>query len=395
MSGYQKTVVVVGGGFAGIHAIKKLSSQYTTVLIDQKDFFVFKPLLDEFVVGTVSAKTIRYPYRDVIPGTAFIKGKALRYDPVQRQVIVQVSDKHCITVEYDYLILAMGAKPNDSPLSRRASMHIYDYDGALLAQQQMRDYKERLRRGQRISVAVIGGGPVGVEAAGLIKDFIDHYAGKYGNTAQHTMSIFTKEDAVLGFTSHANHRAGAVLAAKGISVVLRSELASIDLADTGYLVTYSVDAQTKVYACDDVIWCAGINKETLGEQRCVADAFLRLEDHNNIFVAGDVAYLPERVPELAQTAIQQGRLVADNIRRADQGRPLKRYTPHLKGALVTLGHLHEVAVIRKRSFEGAFAWLMHRIIYLIGMLQIDNPHRNIVMWFKDLFTDRYGYLDEK
>ena len=375
-------VVIIGGGFAGVNAAKQLTGKAKITLIDEKDDFVFKPLLDEYIVGTVSDLCVRFPYRDILPSVTHIRGRAEDIDYKQRTVRVART-----RVRYDYLIIAIGARARDFHVHDELAAHIYDIQGAEDTRKRMRTLRDRALEGHTIRVAIIGGGAVGVESAGLLKDFLNTSS----NT--HEVVLYTAADRLLeNEKPRAGERATNILAARGITIHYETFVTGIT-KKRKYRLESRQGTQQRAEYFDEIIWCAGIEPKNLGPCELEADRYLRLKGYRRVFVAGDCACHAQPVPALAQTAIAQGRLVAHNILRAIRGHPLRAYVPYTKGVLVTVGHLQEIYVNRGVVFSGALAWVVHRIVYIAGMLGIERKRANILRWAGQLFRERHIYLN--
>jgi len=397
-------VVIVGGGPAGVRVARKLRFGFDVTLVDPKDFFVFIPLFDEYSVGTLPPSLVKFNYSKVLRGIRHVKGSASSFDYDHRTVTVQLSGKgkQQSVLHYDYLVIAIGAGPNSFGIKDNI-FHIYDIEHADIVMQHMCTIRERIKKGQTVRVAVAGAGPVGMESAGVVEEFIRHYSVKYKNNSKHEVIMFNAGEEILaGFSNKIREMASrAIEARKYMSIDNFCFCQNITKKGDYYILDYEKDKKKYTGIFDLVLWRAGMKKKSINGEKYVADEYLRLKGstmpYENVFVAGDsavISYKGMHVPELAQTAVQEANQLARNIRLKAKGLQMKKFEPHFHGTIITIGHMNEIGHIGNNGFViyGFPAWVLHRLVYLDQMYDLEHKFRYLFKWSQALFRQRYAYL---
>jgi NADH:ubiquinone reductase (H+-translocating) len=393
-------VVIVGGGFAGIKAARILKKKFQVTIIEQNDYFTFKPLLHEFIVGSMPFDTICYPIQESAgKGVTFIKGVASDVDSENRSISVKTIDNSAlIKIPYDYLLVTTGAIPN--LLENNDLSHPYDMMNAKIMKEQMVIIRDRIKNHEKLSIGIVGAGPVGIEIAFVVKEFLEYHSKLYHNANTHSIIIYnSSEDILSNFSLKIASLTRSQLIMNGIKTENFCLVRKVEKKNDYFNIHYQRDEKLHVAKHDIVFWSAGITKSKLGLLSFETDRFLRSKHNRHIFAAGDAAIIEmkkKRVPELAQLAVIQGELAAKNIIRASNSKKLIPYKLKLKGLMLTIGHKNEVGIIGKRIvLRGFFAWWLHRTVYLMQIYTFKRKMHNINVWSKDLFNTRYIHLDEE
>ena len=398
-------VVVVGGGFAGVLIARKLKNSFDVTLVDPKDYFIFKPLLDEYSVGTLPNELVKFDYSKILKGVRHVEGKAQAFDYENNTVKVQLTGKDGrgsqSILHYDYLAIAMGAGPNSFGIMNNI-FHIYDIEHADEVMRHMCKIRDRIKEGKTVKVAVAGAGPVGMECAGVVEEFIRHYSEQYQNNNPHEVIMFNAADEILlGFSEKIKDMAKSTIESRPYMKIDNFCFCkTIEKKGEYYLLDYEKNKKMKSDNFDLVLWSAGIKKGSLKGESYDADEFLRLKNdkgsYDNVFVAGDSAninYNGSHVPELAQTAVQEARHVVKNIKLRQKRANLLPYVPHMHGTIITIGYHKELGHIGKNFVISGFpAWVLHRLVYLDQMYMLEHKIRYLYRWSQGLFNKRYSYL---
>src|SRR5688572_11277114 len=381
----NRKVVVIGGGFAGLWAVRRLAKAPIDItLIDRSNHHLFQPLLYQVATAGLAAPSIAAPLRHILRAqrnVSVLMGEVQRIDADQRRVVL--ADRE---VGYDYLLVASGATHayfgNDHWANHAPGLKTLD-DAFLIRRRVLSAFEHAecasgdAERDAWLTFAVIGAGPTGVELAGTLAEIARH---TLVNDFRHidprkarVLLIEAGPRVLAAFTEELSEQARAQLARLGVEV------------RTGAAVT-EIGADFMVFggqriAAHTILWAAGVAASSLGRQlgaevdragRVRVQADLSVAAHPEIFVAGDLASLQQDgkpVPGVAPAAKQMGAWVARNMLARIAGRPTKPFHYKDWGALATIGRHSAVAQLPNLSFSGFFAWwfwLLLHIYFLIG-----------------------------
>jgi NADH dehydrogenase len=397
-------VVIVGGGFAGTELAKKLSkAPLQVVLIDKNNYYTFQPLLYQVATAGLNAPSIVYPYRKILEkgdDTFFRLAEVESVDPVNRIIETSIG-----LVNYDYLVIATGATTNyygNKQIEDHAiAMKSVD-DALMLRNTILCNFEKALQIGDEeqlnslMDFVIVGGGPTGVEIAGALSELRKHVFPKdYKELDFIKMDIHLIQsgDHLLKGMSHgASTAALDYLKKAGVQVWLNRRVKSFD----GY--TVLLDNGEKLCS-RTLIWAAGVtgapikglNEECITKgNRLKVDVYNRVAGYDNIFALGDIAEMataenPDGYPMLAQPALQQGRLLGDNLPKLIAGKPLQPFVYTDKGSLATIGRNKAVADVKIFNKEirtqGYFAWLIWLFVHLFSIVGFKNRLLVFINWF--------------
>lgn len=393
------TVVVVGGGFAGLELIQRLAGKpYKVMLLDKQNHHCFQPLLYQVATASLSADSIAHPFRRTIApmdNVAFRMCTVLRVD-TDRNVVV--TDRH--EVPYDILVVATGSTTNffgNTRIEQQAmrlktisqaldirSDFLQDFEAALYAQDEA---------GQRrhLNFVVVGAGPTGVEMAGALAEIrrtvLKH---EYRELDSRRMQIWLVDGnarVLPSFSEKSSQAAQRYLEQMGVNVRLNARVADYD----GQRVSF---ADGTVLESHTVLWAAGVKGVLLpgleaGEvpraSRYDVDRYNRVKGFNNVYALGDVALMAEGKwerghPQVAPPAIQQATLLAENLMRQRKGRPMKPFTYTDKGSMATIGRYKAVVDAGKLQFSGLFAWMAWMFVHLMALVGYRNRLQVLFNW---------------
>lgn len=404
----RKQIVVIGGGFAGLSFAKRLLRNrfYEVTLIDKNNFNYFTPLLYQVATGFLEPSNISYPFRKIFRNSKvnFRIGEVTAVD-TQRKVVHLGDDQ----ISYDHLIFAAGAKANffnnQSVLANAISLKGME-DALFMRNELMRtmekattekDPKERLKL---LTIVVAGGGPTGVEVAGMLAEMKKFIIKKdYPELAQANGRIYIVDgnSVLLAPMSEKTHQeAYDALYSLGVRIKLNTHVKSYENG----IVTFS---DGKVIEAGTLIWCAGVTahifngipQSSLGiGNRMHTDAFSKVIGLEDVYAIGDIAvqytdsdYLKGH-PQLAQPAIQQGKALARNLLRMAKGKKLIPFKYFDRGDMAIIGRNQAVADLFKHKFHlsgflGLFSWLF---IHLISLVNYNNKLKTLYSWIVAYLT---------
>lgn len=398
-------IVLVGGGFAGIElakALKNLDAQL--VLLDRHNYHTFIPLLYQVATAGLEPDSIAEPLRKVIEDQKdfyFRLAKVNKIVPEKNLVITEIGD-----LEYDYLILATGSKTNyfgnesmykkafplkQIPQALDLRSHILqNFEKAVLS-----DDEEEIQK--LMNIVIVGGGATGVEMAGAFGELKNHVLPKdYPELDFKKMNIFLVEglpQLLTGMSSHASKKALKFITELGVNVSLNIKVQSFD----GEKVTFSNGNMIKT---GTFIWAAGVkgniidglHESSIERSRVLVDDYNKVIGYDNIFAVGDLAVMkskkyPNGHPMLAPVAIQQGKLLANNIVKLFQGKEMVPFKYFDKGLMATIGRKRAVVDLPGGiKFSGFFAWIVWMFVHILYLVGFRNKLVVFSNWVWNYFT---------
>lgn len=408
-------IVIIGGGFAGLHTAKGLAGANVDVtIIDRRNHHLFQPLLYQVATGGLSPGDISAPLRSVLKKHRRItvwQAEATDVDVNKRRVTLR--DGH---IDYDTLVVAPGVTHsyfgNDSWADNAPGLKtIEDALGIrrriFLAFEAAERETDPKKRRVLMTFVVVGAGPTGVELAGALGELahrtLKHDFRSIDPDETRIVLIEGKHRVLPGYPPGLSAEAECSLAALGVSVRKRCQVTSVE-ADG---VTIESGERTERIEANTILWAAGIQASRLGRAigretgaeldragRVTVEPDLSVPGHPEIFVIGDLANFlhqgGEPLPGTAPVAIQQGRFVAEAIRRRLNGRPAGRFHYLNKGNLAVIGRHAAVADLPHFRFSGFTAWLAWLAIHIWYLIGFDNKLLVMIQWSFDYFTRKRG-----
>jgi NADH:ubiquinone reductase (H+-translocating) len=402
---HRHRVVILGGGFAGLSAARKLKSQPVEVtLIDRVNYHLFQPLLYQVATGSLSPANIAAPLRQILKHQKNVKvllAEAKNIDVVNRRVIL--SDG---TVDYDTLVVATGSSHQyfGHDEWERFAPGLKTVEDAtdmrrriLLAFEAAEREPDPERRRAWLTFVIVGAGPTGVELAGALGEIAnDTLVHDFRDIDPSTAQIILVEGADRVIPSYPPQlSAAAKKMVEKLSVVVRTGAMVTDIQER--FVTIREGDRTEEIPTRTVLWAAGVLASPLGRVlgdagaakldkvgRVIVEPDLSLAGHREIFVIGDLANFSHQtgkpLPGVAQPAIQQGHYVAKAIGRRLRGEALKSFHYFDRGNLATVGRFSAVADLSWLRLSGFPAWLIWIFIHLLYIVEFQNRLLILVQW---------------
>lgn len=373
-------VVILGAGFGGLTAARALDSLADVTLVDRHNFQTFLPLLYQVSTAGLAADHVAYPIRGALrkTGVKFRMGSPISVDHRNKSVKLDSSE----TLDFDYLIVALGSTTNDFDIKGVAehSLGMKSVSEALnIRSEIMRRFEDlcRFEDDTQFSIAVVGGGPTGVEMAGAIAELKRGPLNSDNAQAAKNMSVFLIEAGprlLPSLSKKSSDRTKKDLEKLGVTVF------------TGAAVNQVAPRQIhlsdgKSLPAEITIWAAGVKGEpamkllALPEDgiRITVDKTLQVSNYPYVFAIGDIAGAKGRdgkfLPMVAPVAIQQARFVAKQIGRIIKNEPLKEFSYLDKGSMATIGRNKAVVEVKGLRLAGTiawYAWLGLHLFYLLG-----------------------------
>jgi NADH dehydrogenase len=432
-------VVIVGAGFGGLSAVKTLGNKAVDVLVvDRNNYHGFWPLLYQVATGQLDSASIAYPIRGILhpyKNADFQLANVNGVDFNGKKVLIEDGEP----IPYDYLILAAGSAQfyfgNDRLAETTFSMKDVDQaeeirNHVIRAFEKAQVETDPEKRKQLMTVAIVGGGPTGVELAGAYaelfkidfkKDFpkLDMSQARIALIEAMGTIMMPFSDPKVKGASDLQKSVHKVLEARGVEVMLNKAVDSVENSVVQFKDGTSLAAGT-------VIWAAGVRGALLSDKlglelarggRVNVTPELALPDHQEVFVVGDMAYLEgfpwgERVmayPQVAQVAIQMAKRAAENIMVLSAGGQPSKFSYYDKGSMAIIGRNAAIVSASKpfkikmgnragTFFPGWVMWLAVHVMFLFGWR---NRLVSIFNWLWNwIFKDRgarvlTGKIDDK
>jgi NADH dehydrogenase len=390
-------VVIVGAGFGGLRAARALAAAPVDVLLlDKNNYHLFQPLLYQVAVAALPPSEIAYPVRSILrrQGNLEFRVATVTGFDLKRSVVLTSRGE----VPFGQLIVASGAATNFFGLAdvARHGFELKDLSSALrLRNHLMRRFEDAIaatdpeERARLLTIAVVGGGPTGVEVAGAVSELLRRVLARdYRGISPDQITVVLLEAGsrvLAAMSEHLSRAAVASLADLGVEVRLGAAVASFDgttvrLADGGTI------------AAGTLVWAAGVKAgaltQTLGvplhrSGRVLVSPTLQIPGYPDVYAIGDAAYVETPlgpVPMLAPPAMQMGVCAARNVLHRLTGSPLESFRYKDPGTMATIGRSAAVAAIGGFEFRGLLAWLVWLFVHLMQLVGFRNRLVVLLDW---------------
>ena len=404
----SKRIIVVGGGFAGINFIKKLSKhkQFQITLVDKNNYHFFPPLLYQVATAFIELSNISYPFRRMFQEQANLRfhlGSLLKVKPEKNTIETDTG-----VLEYDYLVLAIGTETNYFGMEnvQNYSWPMKTINDALNLRNHLllnlekavkiNDPKEREKH---LNMVIAGGGPTGVEIAGMLAEMGQHIIRKEYpeiNNFRGRIYLIDAGPSLLGpMSKKSQEEATRVLKELGVHIKLNTAV-----NDYKNHLVYLANGET--IPTNVLIWASGVtgiaipglSNEVVGRgRRILVDKYNKVNGTENIYALGDISFqtsdpaFPDGHPQLAQVAIQQGQNLARNLYNIYTDKSMKPFIYNDKGTMAIISKFKAVVDLPKLFFKGFFAWIVWLFIHLIPIAGFRNKLKLATNWFWSFITN--------
>ncbi len=371
-------VVIVGAGFGGLAAARKLSQQkdINVTVVDKHPYQLFSPLLYQVATGGLPEDDIAYPVRAAIPGVSFRKGEVTKVNSNSKSITL--ADQS--TIEYDQLVLATGSTGTTFgvPGVQENALQMKSILEARVIKKQLLGMYEEVEAGHKpkesLKVVVIGAGPTGVEVSGAVAELQKSMKHEFPNIYKMASVTLVEAGPRVLPMFHEKSSKHAQSELEDIGVVVKTNSA-VDRM-------YETDVHLKggeILSGGTLIWAAGVAAyqtwTSLGEtdrsNRIKIDE--NLQTSAGIFVIGDGAHLQFKgnpLPMIAPVALQMGKHVAKQIMSLKNNKPLRPFKYTDKGQMATIGRRRAVVEmpggLRMHGTIAWLTWLALHVFYLAG-----------------------------
>src|SRR5213595_3086115 len=400
-------VVIVGAGFGGLEAAKKMACEDVRVtVIDRTNYHLFQPLLYQVATAALSPADIAAPVRAIL-------SRCRNAEVILAEVqSVNVDAKKVKTVDmeidYDYLILATGARHSyfGHDAWEKLAPGLKSLEDAIELRRRILmafEYAEKITdeeaRRAAMNFVVIGGGPTGVEMAGAIAEISRHTLAKdfrHIDPSQARVILIEGEPRLLAAYPE-DLSASAKKQLMDLGVEVRTSSRATNLTEAG------VQVDGEFILCRVKIWAAGNNASFVGKTlgipvdrvgRVVVNDDLTIPGHPEVQVIGDLANFShqtgEPLPGISPVAMQEGRHAARNVLAMKIGRKAQRFRYWDKGSMATIGRNKAVADLNLLHLSGLAAWLAWLFVHIIFLVGFRNRLAVLFQWAWAYFTFNKG-----
>lgn len=409
----EPRIIVIGGGFGGLELVKGLNNlKAQVVLFDKYNHHTFQPLLYQVATSGLETSSIVFPFRKRFakqPDFYFRLGEVNQIKPEENYIETSIGG-----IKYDYLVIATGAATNFygmDELERNAMAMKTITDAIKLRNRIIRNLEFALLTDDKeimnslMDFVIVGGGPTGVELAGALTELKRNVFPKdYKELDLTQMDIHLVEAGprlLNGMSEKASEKALEYLKKMGVKVHLNLAVKSYN----GYEAIFN---NGEKIVTRTLVWAAGVKGNPINglNEDCVAkgnrlhvDEFNRVKGYQNIFALGDVAVMegdkkfPKGHPMMAPPAMQQGRLLAANLKRLISKKPMVPFSYTDKGSMATIGRNKAVVDMKAFKIQGFFAWYIWMFVHLISIIGFRNKVFTFFSWLWSYFSyDRSNRL---
>jgi len=406
-SNHKPRVVIIGAGFGGLEAAKKLCGEAVRVtMVDRTNYHLFQPLLYQIATAALSPADIAAPVRAILSkckNMEVILAEVESIDVNAKKVKMVDSE-----LDYDYLILATGARHSyfGHPEWERLAPGLKSLEDAveirrriLMAFEYAEKISDEAARKAAMTFVIIGGGPTGVEMAGAIAEIARYTLAKDFrriDPSQARVILIEGEPRVLA-TFPEDLQISAMKQLVDLGVEVRTGIHASNLSEQG------LQVGDEFIPCRVKIWAAGNTASFVGHSlgvpidrvgRVIVNKDLTIPDHSEVQVIGDLANFShqtgEPLPGVSPVAMQQGRHAARNILAMIDGWKPQRFWYFDKGSMATIGRDKAVADLKLVHLSGIPAWLAWLFIHIIFLVGFRNRIAVLFQWAWAYFSFNKG-----
>ena len=402
----QKRVIVIGAGFGGLQLAQSLAGNedFQVVLIDKNNYHQFQPLFYQVATAGIEPSAISFPLRLAFHNYPNIHVRVASVTKI-------ISENNTIEtdlggISYDFLVMAIGADTNffgNQNIAEKALPMKSVGEALGLRNRLLENFEKALvsdneeDRTGLLNIVVVGGGPTGVELSGTLAEMKKHVLPKdYPELNFDLMQIYIVESGaeLLGpMSKNAQMKSKEYLEQLGVNVMLNCRVSDFD----GQYVYFADGSKIRT---NNLVWAAGVKANSIEGinpsiimrgGRMKVNRYNQVDGYENIFALGDVALMTEEKfpnghPQVAQPAIQQGKLLAKNLINIIRGNELKSFFYKDLGSMATVGRNLAVVDLSFWKFQGFFAWLTWMFVHLMAIVGVKNKLLIFINWLWNYVT---------
>ena len=409
----RERIVILGGGFGGLYAALRLEkalardSSLDVTLINRENFFLFTPMLHEVAASDLDMTDIVNPIRKLLRRVKFVEGEVESIDLGARRVVVSHGgEHHHHDVEYDHLVIALGAVTNfyNLPGVGERALTMKSLGDAIYLRNRLIEHLEQADfecyrdiRAALLTFVVAGGGFAGVETVAAVNDFVREALPFYPALSEENLRVVLVHDGPV-LLPELGDKLGVYaqkkLGQRKVEIHVRTRITG--LSDEGVALSDGTVIPSRT-----LIWTAGTSPNPLlaalpcqkDRGRLIVNEYMEVPDWPGVWALGDCAVVPDPktgkpYPPTAQHALRQGKVLAENILAAIQGGKKRPFMFTTIGLLASIGRRTGVANIMGINFSGFVAWWLWRSIYLSKLPRFEKKVRVALDWLLDLLFSK-------
>jgi len=391
-------IVVIGGGFAGLQFIENIKENaFDILLIDKLNHHQFQPLFYQVATSQIEPSSISFPFRKIFQERKDVRirmTKVERIDSANHLVQTEIG-----SFEYDFLVIATGCKTNyfgnknikKYTYGLKSTYQAITIRNSILENFEKLLYVDEAEKEALYNIVVVGGGPTGVELAGAFAEIKRDILPKDFFRIDFTkMQIILLEGSpnTLNNMSEMSRQASAKYL-QDLGVIIKTQVMVTDYDGVNLKMNNGEVIKSK-----HVIWAAGVTGNVIKgldpemmtpTNRYQVDRQNKVVGTENIYAIGDIAYMetpayPKGHPQVANVAINQGKLLAANLWAQIEGKSLKDYEYNDLGSMATIGRNKAVVELPFVKFKGYFAWVVWMFLHLMLILSVRNKLIIFINW---------------
>jgi NADH dehydrogenase len=393
----KRKVIIIGGGFAGLQITQHLDqSIFDILLIDKVNHHQFQPLFYQVATSQIEPSSISFPLRNV-----FKKNKVNirlaeveNIDTKNKKINTSIGD-----FNFDFLVIACGCKTNffgNKEIEQHAFTLKSTYDAINIRNHILQNFEKVISADEKdkaklLNLVIVGAGPTGVELAGAFAEIKKYILPKdYPGIDFSKFTIYLIEgspNTLNAMSEKAKKTSASYLKKLDVQLFTQTVVKNYD----GKKVTLS---DGKEIETETVIWAAGVTGNRINgldqklytpSGRLMVNRYNQLLENETIFAIGDIAYMttelyPKGHPQVANVAINQGKLLAKNLKNLVSTKPLKQYEYKDLGSMATIGRNKAVVDLPFMKFKGYFAWVVWMFLHLMLILSVKNKLIIFINW---------------
>ena len=390
-------VVILGAGFGGLTAARALSKHAQVTLIDRHNFQTFLPLLYQVSTAGLAADHVAYPIRGALRKTKvqFRMGTPEKLNSAANELTLKDGQ----VVKYDHLVIAMGSTTADFGIAgvKENALGMKTVGEALTIRSEvMRSYEEMCQQGNKdnLDIAIVGGGPTGVEMAGAFAELVrGPLRSDYADAANRVrVSIIEAGPRLVpSFSESLSNKTQKDLEKLGVKVLTNTSVKEV-LPDS----ILTLDGNT--IPADTTVWAAGVKGVPamdllhlpVTRGRIDVSSTLQVTGYENVWALGDIAGVVGAdgvpLPMVAPVAMQQGRFLAKQIQALTAAKPLENFKYKDKGSMATIGRHKAIVEVKGIRISGPIAWLAWLWLHLFYILGGRNKIGTMADWTWNYLT---------
>lgn len=393
----KRKVIIIGGGFAGLQFTQHLDqSIFDILLIDKVNHHQFQPLFYQVATSQIEPSSISFPLRNVFKNNKvnIRLAEVENIDTKNKKINTTIGD-----FNFDFLVIACGCKTNffgNKEIEQHAFTLKSTYDAINIRNHILQNFEKVISvdekdKAKLLNLVIVGAGPTGVELAGAFAEIKKYILPKdYPGIDFSKFTIYLIEgspNTLNAMSEKAKKTSASYLKKLDVQLFTQTVVKNYD----GKKVTLSDDKEIET---ETVIWAAGVTGNRINgldqklytpSGRLMVNRYNQLLENETIFAIGDIAYMttelyPKGHPQVANVAINQGKLLAKNLKNLVSTKPLKEYEYKDLGSMATIGRNKAVVDLPFMKFKGYFAWVVWMFLHLMLILSVKNKLIIFINW---------------